>query len=267
MTTYPKLEDIIAFGEMNGCAYWTLKELSNGQRRPISEVLHPDSGTLDIKSSLESLRNFVEFYEKARPGTIYEVTFRRTKTSNGGGVYAGQDFMKDGGTGRGQENTPIQQQGGYEMSNSRYEDKMEKLQEQKEAFLKEQTAAIVSAEMLKRDIKDFEEKKKAYEAELKELKQKYDDKVEIAKNGAGIAISKILKDITGMNTGGGIKGLDEKPKEDEPLAPQQEVIAEIADLIDKEKYPIATVQHIKAFVMKVIEQLKTPNDGNQEQTV
>lgn len=242
------IQDAINYGTMIICPFWELSELSgNSLNRIFQNPDFKNESAPDLQASLDALKQAVEFYSQAKPDASYSVTFRRTKTSNGAGVYAPFRFSKEGnetptGTAIAVPAAPIQ---AYSPAMDTIWEARLSLSEEKNKF---NTEKLLWEAEKKRD----DEKRAEFEAKLKDLELKYNDKVEYAKEGAGKAIGKLLEGFLGtpekQERGGGVGEIQKE--NDAPLTPQEEIISEIAEYINAKNFEVRPLQQVKSMVIK-----------------
>lgn len=250
------IQDAINYGTMISCSFWELSELSgNSLNRIFQNPDFKNESAPDLQASLDALKQAVEFYSQAKPDASYSVTFRRTKTSNGTGVYAPFRFSKDGtethtGTANAVPTAPPIQ--AYSPAMDTIWEARLSLSEEKNKF---NTEKLLWEAEKKRD----DEKRAEFEAKLKALELKYNDKVEYAKEGAGKAIGKLLEGFLGPGTEkherAGCVGEIEKGN-DTPLTPQEEIVSEIAEYINDKNFDVAVLQQVKTTVIKFTDSIE-----------
>ncbi len=113
-----------------------------------------------------------------------------------------------------------------------------------------------------RDKADWEKVKKQEEAELRELRAKYEERSEGVKNGVTQAIEGLL---SGMSKGGGLAGLPATQEdEEEQLTPQEEIAGDLAQFLVDEMPDLKQLEAISQFIKSYVTRKKVSTQGAEE---
>lgn len=116
----------------------------------------------------------------------------------------------------------------------------------------------------------WEKEKKEFVQQLNELKKKYDSNSEAAKNGANIVLGEVLKLFISNNGKKGLLGILSGANETaqdtskDNLTPEQEVINDIAIMIDEHKFDKPTLEGLKKFMEVYLDKIKKAESDKKE---